>query len=67
MEPVWRVRPWLDHFFSGFTQLSATYARLVCVLIPKLNFGRLLYMVVVLQNSNLGGPKIQSFLGWHAP
>ena len=50
-------------FFSRFAQLGAIYAHLVCVLIPKLNSGRLLYMVAVLQNSNLGGPKIQFFLG----
>ena len=40
---------------------------LVCVLVPKLNSGRLLYTVVVMQNNNLRGHLIPIFLGWHPP
>ena len=45
LEPVWLVRPWLDHFFQLLAQLGAIYAHLVCVLVPKLNSGRLAVVV----------------------
>ena len=35
------VRPWLDFFSSQLAQLGAIYTHLMCVLVPRLNSGRL--------------------------
>ena len=48
LELVWLVRPWPSHFFSvmfcwgeGLAQLAALYVWVLCLLVPRLNSGRL--------------------------